>query len=427
MSWSAPASLGLLALLLLAAPSLAAASLPIVWQGSTEVAQGRGERGPWRQNESAYDYVDDPTVALDDRGDALVAWVDQGRKEVLFQRFSKEGATQGGTVNVSRNPTTFSWLPRLALASRDASRVYLLWQEIIFSGGSHGGDILFARSRDGGRSFSAPLNLSRSMNGDGKGRISRDHWDNGSLDLAAGPNGTLVAAWTAYEGQLFLARSTDGGETFSHPQRIAGSEAEPARAPALAIGPDDTLYVAWTVGEDRAADIRVARSQDGGLTFSAAQVVARTAGYSDAPKLAVDTQAAVHLVFGDAQRILYARSEDGARSFTRPRDISGRSGAFPHMSVDERGRLYVAWEIATDARHRPRGLGMAVSRHRGRDFSSGTVPNSADASGAPNGSFQGLLMRKLAVNRSGQVAVVNSSLLDGQRSRVWLIRGEVQP
>jgi hypothetical protein len=34
--------------------------------------------------------------------------------------------------------------------------VYVLWQEIVFSGGSHGGEIFFARSRDGGQTWSAP-------------------------------------------------------------------------------------------------------------------------------------------------------------------------------------------------------------------------------------------------------------------------------
>ena len=122
-------------------PSMDPATLAlaaIVWHGSTEIAAGRAERGPWQQNESRYDYVDDPAVALDERGGVAFAWVDQGKKDVYFGR-------QGEAVNVSRSPDTFSWLPRLALAG---DKVFVLWQEIIFSGGSHGGDMLFARSED---------------------------------------------------------------------------------------------------------------------------------------------------------------------------------------------------------------------------------------------------------------------------------------
>jgi hypothetical protein len=169
--------------------SLALASL--VWLGSTEIAAGRGERGPWRMNESRYDYVDDPSVAIDERGGAIVAWVDQARKDVYFWK-------NGKSVNVSRSPDTFSWLPRVATDAKGT--IFVLWQEIIFSGGSHGGDILFARSGDGGKTFSQPINLSSSVAGDGKGRIDKDRWHNGSLDLIVGPDGTVYTAWTEYEG-----------------------------------------------------------------------------------------------------------------------------------------------------------------------------------------------------------------------------------
>ena len=51
------------------------------------------------------------------------------------------------------------------------------------------------------------------------------------------------------------------------------------------------------------------------------------------------------------------------------------------------------------------------------------VPESIDPAGGFNGSNQGFLMRKLAVNNRGAVAIVNSSLKPNERSRVWLIRG----
>jgi hypothetical protein len=121
------------------AAALALAAL--VWHGSAEIASGPAERGPWQMNESRYDYLDDPTVATDERG--AVAWVDQSRKDVLFQRFSPAGEKLGQPVNVSRSPAIFSWLPR---------------------------------SDDGGQTFSQPMNLSNSRAGDGKGRIDKDRW-----------------------------------------------------------------------------------------------------------------------------------------------------------------------------------------------------------------------------------------------------------
>ena len=423
--------LTLLATLLAATVPTAGSAQSIAWHGRTDVAAGGGEHGPWRQNESRYDYVDDPTVAVDERGEVAVAWVDQARKDVLFQRFSADGASYGQPINVSRSPAIFSWLPRIALAPDDPKQIFILWQEIIFSGGSHGGDILFARSQDGGSTFSKPLNLSRSVAGDGKGRINKEIWHNGSLDLAAGAGRALYAAWTEYEGALWLSRSTDGGKSFAPPRRVAGSNAEPTRGPSLALGPDRTVYLAWTVGDDPAADIRVAKSTDGGAKFTEPRIVAQSKGYSDAPKLAVDSGGALHLVYGESMggpfgpsHVRYTRSSDGARSFEPARDISGAGAGFPALSIDAKGNLYVMWELFPEPRRRPRGLALVVSRDGGRSFTPPkAVPESADPAGGSNGSRQGLLMTKLSVNRHGAVAIVNSSLKDGERSRVWLIRG----
>ena len=372
-------------------------------------------------NESRYDYVDDPTVAIDERGAIAAAWVDQARKDVFFQRFSPDGRKLGQPVNVSRSPAVFSWLPRIAIDSQQ--NVFVLWQEIIFSGGSHGGDILFARSEDGGRSFSAPLNLSRSTAGDGKGRIDRNSWHNGSLDLAVGADGALYVAWTEYEGALWVRRSGDGGRTFSPRLRIR--DAKPARGPALALGAKGVVYLAWTVG-DEAADIRVATSTDGGGSFGTPVIVERSHAYSDAPKLAVDAAGALHVVYAEGQRIRYSRSTDGARSFAVPRDISGAHAGFPTLSVDGKGNLYVLWEHFADGGVRPRGLALAVSNDGGDTFPAPLlVPDSAGAGW--NGSLQGLLMRKLAVNRHGALAIVNSSFEEKERSRVWLMRGQRKP
>jgi hypothetical protein len=435
--------LAALFVLVFAACGSAADAARIAWQGGIEIASGRGEKGPWQQNESRYDYVDDPSVAINHRGEIAMVWVDQRRKGVFFQPFevtaSGELKRLRQPINVSRTPQTFSWLPRIAHSPQDPHRLYVLWQEIIFSGGSHGGDILFAASGDAGASFSQPLNLSESVGGAGKGRINKDIWHNGSLDLAIGADNVIHAVWTEYEGGLWFAQSPDGGNTFSTPRQLAGGANEPARGPALALGAGSTVHVAWTVGEDDAADIRVMTSEDGGGNFAQPVVAAPSANYSDAPKLAVDSRGILHLVYAesaggafDRYHIRYTRSTDGGRSFEAPREISAppsapaASSAFPHLALDGSDRLYVLWELFPHPRARPRGLGFAFSPDGGETFGRPEmVPDSADPGGAANGSNQGLLMKKLAASRAGHLAIVNSSLKQNERSRVWLIRGKI--
>jgi hypothetical protein len=283
-----------------------------------------------------------------------------------------------------------------------------------------------------------PLNLSNSRGGDGKGRIDPEAWHNGSYDLVAGPGGWLYVAWTEYDGPLWFSRSMDGGRSFSSPRQLAGGPGSPpARAPALALGGDGTLYLAWTLGDQPAADIQLARSKDGGASFSAAQAVAASRGYSDAPRLAVDAKGVLHLAFAEFEagpfsrpQVRYTQSADGGRTFVPARVLSAElphpyiGAGYPSLRIDAAGRLVVLADLFDHERNRPQGLGMAVSTDGGRDFSRLVpVPHSVDPRGGRNGSTQGLLMDKLAVGADGRVVVVNSALKEGSHSRVWLMRG----
>ncbi len=403
-----------------------------------EVASGDAYQGPWRMNESRFHYVDDPTVDIDRQGNVGVAWVDQSKQDIFFQSYAANGNRRlQAPVNVSKSPKIFSWLPRVITTSDAPRSVYVLWQEIVFSGGTHGGEIFFARSTDAGKTFDDPLNLSNSVAGDGKGRLTRRYWHNGSLDIAMGPDATLYAAWTDYEGALWLSRSTDGGAKFTVPVRIAGSGTIPARGPALAVANEGRVYLAWTVGEDRAADIHIAASKDAGRSFDAPHAVIESKGHADAPKIAVDKQGTVHLVFAESPEgplnhyhIRYTRSTDGAQTFQPTREISKplpgefESANFPSLSLGGAANLYVLWELFPDHEDRPQGLGFTYSEDGGRSFASpSVVPASIDPARGDNGGRQGLLMRKLAVNDEGVLAVVNSTFKHGAKSRILLLSG----
>ena len=434
-----PGVVALVAVASSAAPALAQADPSgLAWDEKIEVASGDAHRGPWRMNDSVFEYVDDPTVAIDERGTVVVAWADQSRKDIFLQIYEPEGSRQfEEPVNVSKSPTVFSWLPRMVITGDDAREIALLWQEIVFSGGTHGGEIFFARSTDGGRTFSDPINLSNSIAGDGKGRLTSRYWHNGSLDLASGPAGTLYAAWTEYEGGLWFSRSTDGGQSFSEPVRVAGGgDAEPARGPSLAVD-GGGVYLAWTVGEDPAADIHIARSLDQGLSFGDRQIVAPD-GHADAPKLAVDSEGTLHLVYAvspagpfERYHVRYTRSDDGGATFRDSKEISSplpeefESASFPDLSLDGADNLYVVWELFRRPEHRPQAFGFAYSSNGGKRFTSPSLaPGSIDPALGFNGSQQGLLMSKLAVKETGGVAVVNSTFEPNEASHIWLIRGQ---
>jgi hypothetical protein len=414
------------------------AGAPPEWSERIQVASGEAHRGPWVQNESNYRWVDDPGVDIQRHGEIAIAWVDQARKDIFFQRYGEDGKPRllVGT-NVSRTPETFSWLPRVVVAPENDKNVFVLWQEIVFSGGTHGGEIYFARSTDGGQSFSEPANLSNTKAGDGKGRLGEKTWDNGSLDLARGPGGELYATWTEYEGGLWLRRSTDAGQTFAEPLLVGGTQRTPARAPALAAAVDGTVHLAWAVGEDPAADIHFASSSDGGRSFSSGRKVCESSGHSDAPKIATDSKGTVHLVYAESEgqerqyAVRYSRLRYGG-DFEKPRRLAGPNGKsvqsahFPNVSVDAQDRVYVLWEEYPDARERPHALAFTYSTNGGDQFAEATaVPGIAGPGLGFNGSQQGMLASKLAVNDGGSIAIVNSTFQPDKASHVWLIRGRV--
>jgi hypothetical protein len=390
-------------------------------------------------NESDFRWVDDPTVALTSSGEVVVVWADQSRKDLFFQRYASDGAPQlEKPTAVSQTPATFSWLPRIAVSELRGSRIFVLWQEIVFSGGSHGGEIFFTVSSDAGRTFDAPINLSRSIEGDGKGRLSRHVWDNGSLDLAHAPDGALYAVWTNYEGALWFSASAVGQPRFSPARQIAGESRSPARGPSLAAGREGRVHVVWSVGESRSADVHYARSKDGGRSFVAEGIVFKTQAQSDTPKIALDTRGTLHLVYAETDApesaryaIRYCRLRAGTTRFETPRVILGaertqedQSFKSPHLSVDAQGRVYVLAERADSPGKPAQGLTFTHSEDGGNGFAK---PVSLTGVAGPelgfNSSQQGQLGSKLAANDAGLVAVVNSTFAPEKESHVWLVLG----
>jgi hypothetical protein len=164
------------------------------------------------------------------------------------------------------------------------------------------------------------------------------------------PDGTLYVGWMdttddrPFEGlaQIFVARSDDGGKTFS-PGRRASTFLEPGFTPRtasfrywgasfaqMAAGPEGEVYVAYTglpagkPADD--GDIYIVRSLDKGMRWDPAVVVNddETSGLQFFPSISVAPDGNVHAMWGDTRdnpgmdlqfHIYYALSEDKGQSF----------------------------------------------------------------------------------------------------------------
>jgi hypothetical protein len=82
---------------------------------------------------------------------------------------------------------------------------------------------------------------------------------------------------------LFYARSTDGGRTFSSPMPIGLADRIPSRPFVLAAA--GTVWVVWKEFDGEQTTVAMMASRDDGKTWSAPKALAQTTDASDHPLL----------------------------------------------------------------------------------------------------------------------------------------------
>ena len=331
-----------------------------------------------------------PTTATADSV-AYIAWVSgQGTGDVLFARVTDVNAGAPVVVNdVAGDAAPHDQAPPQVRVAPDGT-VYVVWQNNTHVTGRRFpySNLRLARSLNGGRSFEPAIFVN-----DDAGDVPSSHTFH---DIAVASDGTVYVSWidgreraraeatghAMQPGQhgshsapgmpgsdVRVARSTDGGRTFT-PGVVVFSGICPCCRTSLAISGDGHVYVAYrSEGESR--DIMVSRSTDSGATFGEPVRVHadnwRIDGCPHAgPSLGVSSDGAVHVSWYTAaearQGIWYARSTDGAASFSAP--VALQSGAWvpvaqTKLAIDAQDNVWIAWDDRREEQHR---VHLAVAR-----------------------------------------------------------------
>lgn len=185
----------------------------------------------------------------------------------------------------------------------------------------------------------------------------------------------------------WIARSTDGGRTFSPRVRVDVGEACPCCRTALASDRSGALFMAWRhVYPGNIRDIVVAKSVDHGATWGVpARVHADDWKFDGCPhagpSVAVDAAGVIHIGWWTGKEgragVFYAKSKDGAKTFDPPVALGVAPASRPahvQLALATNDRIVAAWDDGT--RQIPQ-IVVRVSRDGGESFSDAVTVSAA--------------------------------------------------
>jgi hypothetical protein len=316
----------------------------------------------------------DPVIAFDASGVAYQAVLDYNQNDfsiggVFVSRSTDKGGTWQKPVLVSSNSGSIfndkEWIT-IDRSNNPASRnsVYVSWTLFTSQGTrNERGAIVVSRSTDGGATFSRPIKASLETQAQTQGSyptvgpngelyvlyysgdVGEDpeeqggQGDQGALALEAAPS------QQSNDSALYVARSTDGGQTFPQVKRAATVQRPPSPLPGsffrmfvlptLAVDPrNGTLYATWNDYAPGNADVMVVSSTDGGQTWGDA---VRANDDPPTPRhdqffptARVGPDGTLHLLWLDRRddpgneryAPYYARSTDGGKTFSKNQPVS---------------------------------------------------------------------------------------------------------
>ena len=286
--------------------------------------------------------------------DMFAVWNE--RRELRFARSLSWGSSFQKPITITdKTGNSFSGYPSIGVApDRD---VYVVWIDTRDQAGNSDDNyaVYLAKSTDHGASFGKNVRVA--------GKICPCC----RPTLSFGPRGEVMVFWRhIYPGPIHdmsVAISTDGGNTFSEPKRVAEDNWKidgcPDSGPAVArVG--NRVYVAWlTEASPEISGVRLTWSDDGGKSWAPAVKPSQKILDANYPWFSVTQDGRALLVFQgrDPQKrsgwsgvgvYLVEIAPDGKLS--KPEAVPGLTSSAnrPTVTAGLGGRVYVTWTGETN-------------------------------------------------------------------------------
>jgi hypothetical protein len=211
-------------------------------------------------------------------GTLYLAWTNfrpDGTAQIMFARSTDQGATWSAPLGLSAQGPGFGHQGAMPAVAPDGT-VYVAWLDRATS------QLLVRRSDDGGVNFANPVGGGGAIVTINQipGLMPGSIRANSFLSIAVGPDGTVYVVYAARvgadNGDVFLVRSADQGQTWSAPLRVNDDATTNDQwMPSVAVAATGVVGVMFYDRRNDPAnlniDIYLALSTDGGQTFLANQ------------------------------------------------------------------------------------------------------------------------------------------------------------
>lgn len=296
-----------------------------------------------------------PSIVPDRRGGFYLAYIRRanGSSNVMI-RHSTDGNSFSDPVRVNdhegdatvRNENP----PKIAVAAN--GNIYVCWAN---ERARWKGNIKFARSTDGGKSFSSAITINSDSEKEPTGHAFQS--------VAVDKTGRIYVAWIDERNkragdrgaEIWMSQSIDEGKTFSSDHKIISDVCECCRT-NIQLDPVGRLFLAYRTVPAKGPmyrDIIVARSNDRGKSFVPVKVSEDgwevNACPVTGPGLSVDSRGQVAVVWftgGDRQGLYYAASTNHGASYSGRRLLESNQNMGKHAQAVALadGRVFVAWD-----------------------------------------------------------------------------------
>ncbi|MEA1866683.1 MAG: exo-alpha-sialidase [Thermodesulfobacteriota bacterium] len=288
----------------------------------------------------------------------------------------------GVTDNVQVNDVSIGQQHQPDMAVTSDGIIYVVWRDFRDDPGGKQGDIYFAKSTNGGLTFSAGVCVND---------------DSGTTPhcapmLTTDNQGNVYVVWHDNRNgnwDIYFAKSTDGGDHFDPNVQIVNDPDTQYEA-ALAIDNDGNIYVTWihsySTGIYNDFDIYFAKSTDEGQTFTTPVMVNDVGdGYQYTANIRVDESGIIYVVWTDHRNgwsnIYFAKSTDGGENFSENVRVNSTDygQGYPDLALDDTENIYVVWKDLRDHySSNTTQVYLAKSTDNGASFEAGVRVNNAN-------------------------------------------------